>query len=234
MEKTLILGAGEIGKSLGNVLCSAYDVTIKDKENESEANVEGKYTVMNVCYPYSKDFVKITKDYIKQYKPKLTIIHSTVPAGTTRKIGAVHSPVNGKHPNLAKSILTFIKFIGANNAYDAYEAEKFLTGAGIKVGHFSSSETTELAKIMCTSYYGWNIIFMKEMVKLSEKYGVPFHEAYSTWNKAYNEGYSELGETQFTRPVLKPMKGKIGGHCVVPNANLVDSIITKQIKNYES
>lgn len=226
--KTLILGKGEIGKSLGKVLEGAYEVIYKDTEP-----LEGQFDVINICYPYSRDFVKITKDYIKQYKPKLTIIHSTVPVGTTRKIGAVHSPVNGKHPNLSKSILTFIKFIGANNAYDAYEAEQFLTKAGIQVGHLSSSEATELGKIMCTSYYGWNILFMKEMVKLSEKYGVPFHDVYSTWNMAYNEGYAKMGDTHFTRPVLKPMRGKIGGHCVLNNCELLDSYITKQIKNYD-
>jgi hypothetical protein len=50
------------------------------------------------------------------------------------------------------------------------------------------------------------------------------------WNENYNQGYAELGETQFIRPILQPMKGKIGGHCVVNNASLLNNLITKTIK----
>lgn len=229
MNKTLIIGAGEIGKSLKEVLDSTYEVHLIDKDSK----VIGQYDVINICYPYSKDFVKITKDYIKKYSPKLTIIHSTVPVGTTRKIGAVHSPVNGRHPNLAKSILTFVKFIGANNAYDANDAHDFLSKAGIKVIPFASSEATELAKIMCTTRLGMDVIYMKEMIKLCDKYNVPFNQAYKMWTANYNKGYLELGDPKFMRPILVPMRGEIGGHCVLNNAKLMESYLTKIVRDYE-
>lgn len=230
-NKTLIIGLGEIGKSLGRVLGVAYHITGYDKTEEFMP--EGEFDVVNICYPYSKNFVKITKDYIKHYKPKLTIIHSTVPVGTTRKVGGsvVHSPVNGRHPNLEHGIKTFSKFIGGTRGEDSYGAEVFLKKAGIKVIHFASSEATELAKILCTTQYGWHLVFMKEVEKLCQKHNTPFHEVYNIWNLAYNEGYKQLGESQFNRPVLRPMKGKIGGHCVLNNCKLLDTFVTKVVKS---
>ena len=112
-ERTLIIGAGEIGRSLGNVLSQAYDVVYRDRLTVAV----GPFRVINICYPYSKDFVQVTKDYINLYKPELVIIHSTVKPGTTRLIGdiAVHSPINGRHPQLENSIMSFTKSLSATN-----------------------------------------------------------------------------------------------------------------------
>lgn len=227
--RTLIIGAGEIGKSLHSVLSEKHETYIRDKEDLELENID----VLNICYPPVKDFVKITKGYIAQYKPRLTIIHSTVVPGTTKQCGdmVVHSPVHGKHPNLQGGIKTFVKYIGGDNPYANYLADKFLKEAGIKTKVVASSKTSELSKIFCTTYYGWNILFMKEMVKICEKEGVPFHEVYTDWNWLYNLGYKELGMPQFIRPVLDPVKGKIGGHCVVENCALYDTFITRTIKD---
>ena len=228
-EKTLIIGVGEIGKSLGSVLSVAYDVHFKDIKDE----VEGEFPVINVCYPYSKKFIEITNGYIKRYNPELVLIHSTVPVGTTRKIGklAVHSPVNGRHPNLQESILAFTKFIAGTSAPEVMLANVFLRRAGIKTMLFSSPEATELAKISCTSIqYALDLIKAKEINRLCDKYGVPFHEVYTAWNSVYNEGYDKLGEKRFHRTNLYPMSGGIGGHCVMANCELLDDDITKFVK----
>lgn len=243
MEKTLIIGAGEIGKSLGQVLSQVYDVCYEDINKQVSSHLsrnvfeqfqltEKDYSIIHICYPYNKNFITSVKEYRKKYNPDVVIIHSTVPVGTTRKLGKgfVHSPVVGKHPHLAKSMLTFKKFIGSLNGQDARDAQLFLQKAGIKVHHFSSPEATEFAKIMCTTQYGWSIIIMKEIERLCEQYGVPFLEVYQTWNEHYNEGYQALGDGHFTRPILSPMRGKIGGHCVIPNCKLLDSYITKIIQ----
>ena len=228
MSKTLIIGSGEIGKSLYEVLREKHETHIRDKEDYKLDGVE----ILNICYPPSKDFVKITKGYIAQYKPKVTIIHSTVAPGTTEKCGdmVVHSPVHGKHPNLAEGIRTFIKYVGGNNAYAVYLASKFLKEAGIGTKIVANSKTSELSKILCTSYYGWNLLFMKEVAKICQKQGVSFYEVYTDWNWLYNLGYQKLNSPQFMRPVLDPMPGKIGGHCVVNNCDLLDSFITNTIK----
>ncbi len=228
--KTLIIGAGEIGASLGQVLSSAYAVEYDDIRYDKHP--EGVFDIIHICYPFSENFTKITSDYIKKYKPKLTIVHSTVEVGTTRKLGkgVVHSPINGRHPNLAEGITTFVKFIGGISGEDTFKASQFLQKTGIKIGVFSSPEATEFAKIFCTTYYGWQLVFMKEILKLCEEYNLPFHEVYTLWNNAYNEGYMKLDETRFLRPVLFPIAGEIGGHCVVPNCDLFESFLTQTIK----
>ena len=231
--RTLIIGAGEIGKSLYNVLGVAHEVHLKDKEDLKIEDID----VLNICYPYSKDFVKITKEYIKKYNPKLTIIHSTVAPGTTSKCGdmVVHSPTHGKHPNLEEGIKTFVKYIGGDDIHAVYIADKFLKGAGIKTKIVANSKTSELSKIFCTTMYGWNLIFMKEVAKICKKEKVPFHEVYTDWNWFYNLGYEKLGMPQFRKYVLDPIPGKIGGHCVINNCHLLKSDITDYIikKNNE-
>jgi len=226
--RNLIIGNGEIGKSLYRVLVRKHESYIRDIEDMAVDDIR----VLNICYPYSKDFVKNTKKYIKQYNPEVTIIHSTVKPGTTKMCGdmVVHSPVHGKHPNLDGGIKTFVKYIGGDNIYAVYCADKFLKEAGVNVKVVADSKTSELSKILCTTYYGWNILFMKEVAGICKKYNVPFHEVYTDWNWLYNAGYNKLDMPQFTRPVLDPIKGKIGGHCVVNNCSLLDSFITNTIK----
>jgi len=225
--KSIIIGAGEIGKSLHNVLKNAHEVYLRDVE---EVDIPTDIEVMNICYPYHKNFIKTTKEYIKQYSPKVVIVHSTVPVGTSEKLDAVHSPCHGKHPNLQKGILTFVKYVGGEDPEKVYIAKEYLTQAGIEAQMVASSRTSELSKIMCTSYYGWNIVFMKEMQKICKKHGVPFHEVYTDWNHLYDIGYADLNMPQFIIPVLDPMPGKIGGHCVVNNTDLESNYIANIIK----
>ncbi len=236
--KTLIIGAGEIGKSLGKAMVPTHDVWITDKENKPipyptdgtgmMSNELKGFDVLNICYPPSKDFVKITKAYIAQYKPKVTIIHSTVAPGTTDKCGrmVVHSPVHGKHPDISGCLKIYTKYIGGKNPFAVDIARDFLKEAGIKVMVVANAKTSELSKILCTTYYGWNIVFMKEVARICEEQGVPFSEVYLNWNFFYNEGNKVVNSEKFNRPVLKPVPGKIGGHCVVENCALLKSDIT--------
>ena len=229
--KTVIVGAGEVGKSLAKVLSKAHEVFIRDKEITDIMTDPYETDVLNICYPPHKEFIETTKKYIARYQPKLTIIHSTVPVGTTRALGkgVVHSPIHGKHPDLAGGIQTFKKYVGGVSPEDCYVATQFLSEAGIDVYITSSPEASELSKIMCTSYYGWNILFMKEMARMCEEMNISFGEVYMRWNAEYNLGYEKLKMPWFKRPVLDPMPGGIGGHCVVNNAKLIDSLITNLI-----
>ena len=218
MQKTLVIGKGEVGVSLFNVLKKVYyDTYIKDVEPIDLENID----VLNICFPYSDKFEEYVKEYQTLYNPKLTIIHSTVPVGTSRKLGAVHSPIHGKHPNLEQGILTFVKYVGCDNRDRAFEASKFLARAGIVTKVVKNAETSEMSKIYCTTQYGLNIVLMKEMYAMCEKYDADFDEAYKQWNKNYNDGYSELGMPQFRRYFLDHNPGKIGGHCVINNAKLL-------------
>ena len=229
---SLIIGAGEIGSSLHKVIGGE----IRDKVDI----VGGNFDVIHICYPHFEGFVESVKEYIDKYAPKVCVIHSTVPVGTTRKCGdkCVHSPVRGKHPDLVGGLKTFHKYIGANSEDMGDSAYESLKDNGMNVvlkgfdGKRQSSEDTELAKIMSTTYYGWNIMFNKEMKKVCDKHGVDFEFVYKKWNKSYNFGYRTMGDDKFSRPVLDHMDGKIGGHCVVQNCDLEDNYLTNSLKKY--
>lgn len=224
--KTLIIGKGEVGTSLYHVLRSDHETYIKDVEDLELDGIE----ILNICFPPFEGFIEAVKKYQIQYKPRLTIIHSTVPVGTSSKLGSVHSPIHGKHPNLAQGIKTFVKYIGANNPEDAELAEKFLNQAGIKTKIVKNPETSELSKIMCTTQYGLNIRAMQIIHDDCERLGADFKDVYG-WNKYYNEGYDLLEMPQFHRPVLNYVEGPIGGHCVLPNCELLESKLTEFVKN---
>jgi len=212
--KTLIIGKGEVGMSLYKVLKDTYKTYIRDIEPIDVDSID----VLNICFPYSEGFIEQVKKYQDEYKPKLTIIHSTVPVGTCRKLGVVHSPIHGKHPNLEGGIRTFVKYVGG---HDATVAAEFLSKAGIKTQVVANSETSELSKLYCTTQYGINIILMKEIQAMCERHGANFDEVYKQWNKYYNKGYRDLDMPQFRRYILDFVPGRIGGHCVINNAKIL-------------
>jgi UDP-N-acetyl-D-mannosaminuronate dehydrogenase len=221
-EKVGILGYGEIGSSLARFY---KNPKIKDlKRDDGLAGVE----VLHICIGYSDKFIDIIKKEIKEIKPKLTIIHSTVAPGTVKKLAdsfkgmVVHSPVRGVHPYLFEGMKTFVKYIGADNKKAGEMAKKHFEGLGIKTKLVFPSKASELAKLFCTTYYGVCIAWHGEMAKICKKEGVNFDDVATEFNKTYNEGYAKLGKKNVVRPVLLPPKGAIGGHCVVPNAKILD------------
>lgn len=215
--KTGVLGYGEVGKAIAMFLDKP-----KIKDLKRDDNLE-KVDVLHICIPWSRNFVRIIKGEIKKIRPKLVIIHSTVAPGTTKKIGGmvVHSPVRGVHPDLYKGIKTFVKYIGADNRKAGEMAKKHLESLGIKTKVFYPSTTTEIGKLLDTSYYGLCIAWHGEMKKLCDKYGINFNEAVTNFNKTYNQGYKKLGKPNVVRPVLYPPRNGIGGHCILQNAEIL-------------
>lgn len=212
-----ILGYGEVGQAIAK-----FYKTPKIKDLDRDDGLKG-VEILHICIPWSDDFVKIVKREIKKIKPKLTIIHSTVAPGTTERIGGmiVHSPIRGMHPELYLGIKTFVKYIGTDNKKAGNLAKKHLESLGIKTRVFQPSITTEIGKLLDTSYYGLCIAWHGEMKKICNKFGVSFEKAITDFNKTYNEGYKKLGMSRVVRPVLYPPKNGIGGHCIIPNAKIL-------------
>lgn len=213
-----VLGYGEVGKAIAQFY---QNPLIKDLNRDD--GLQG-CDVLNVCIPYKDDsFIETVKKEIDYIKPQITIIHSTVAPGTTKEIGGmtVHSPVRGVHPHLYEGIKTFVKYIGADSEEAGEMAQKHLESLGMKTKLFMPSKTTELAKLFCTTYYGICIAWHAEMKKICDQEGIDFEKAVTDFNKTYNEGYTKLGMANVVRPVLYPPKGEIGGHCVVPNAEIL-------------
>ena len=173
-----IIGYGHIGKAIAK-----FYENPKIKDTNRDDNLKG-VDVLNICIPYSTDFVKIVKKEIAKIEPKLTIIHSTVEPGTTKKIGGkiVHSPIRGVHPYLYESIKKFVKCIGADTLEPGLTAEEHIRSLGIIPKGFAPSIITELGKILSTTYYGLCIAWHGEMKKVCDKLKVDFSQAVTDFN----------------------------------------------------
>lgn len=224
-EKIGILGYGEVGQSIAE-----FYKKPKIKDLNRDDDLRG-VEVLHICIPWNKNFIKTAKEEIKKIRPKLAIIHSTVAPGATKKIGGniVHSPIRGMHPKLYRGVKTFVKYIGADNKKAGELARKHLEGLGIKTKVFYPSMTTEIGKLLDTTYYGLCIAFHGEAKKFCDKYKVDFDKAITDFNKTYNEGYKKLRKANVARPVLYPPEGGIGGHCVIENAKILKNYFKSEV-----
>ena len=218
-DQHLVIGMGEIGSAIANNLLQK-DFLVQTLDINPET-ITGKIAVLHICIPYSDNFVKTVKAYQKKYNPKLIIIYSTVPVGTTRKIEhAVHSPVEGKHPRLTQSVKVGLRWIGYNTNQDKIAAQRIWRKITV-CESIQNTDWTEFLKLASTSKYGINIVWADYMRKVAEHLNMPY-EYVLEWDKAYNELYRKLGFKQYQKFVLDPPYGEIGGHCIVPNSFLLD------------
>jgi len=241
-SKIGILGYGETGKAIAKFyknprLRQRFGGQAKIKDLDRNDGLAG-VKILNVCIPWSEKFVNIVKKEITEIEPELVIIHSTIAPGTTKKINmslpkkwagkVVHSPIRGIHPHLFEGIKTFVKYIGADNKKAGRLAKRHLESLGIKTKICSSSLTTEIGKLLDTSYYGLCIAWHGEMDKLCRKFKIDFEKAVTDFNKTYNEGYEKLNKPNVIRPVLYPPKAGIGGHCICANAEILKKYFNSQ------
>ncbi len=223
--KSLIIGAGEVGMAVREVLSKVHDCTIIDSLKGIETTEIG-FEILHICFGFSDKFVEQVKEYQERFKPKFTVIYTTCPPGTTRQVNGVHSPVIGKHPNLAKSIQTFTRMLSGEQASDVAE---YFNRAGLRVYLFDKPECTEVFKVSDLEYFRLEIEFTKDMKRRCEKYGIPF-EGWTIYNQIYNQGYKELGYENHIRPNLIPVMTKIKGHCVSQNSSMIQTPFTELLK----
>src|SRR3990167_5891031 len=170
----LVIGLGEVGKALKEVLEQGYFVRGKDIDPIEE---DTNYDVLHICLPYSPTFVETVNGYKSFLKNDgLIIIHYSVPVGTTKAIGddAVHSPVRGVHPNIADGIKTFVKFFGGKRAQ---EAAKYFEEIGIETSITFNADATEALKLFDTTQYGVSIIVEKKIHEWCKKRGLDLHHS---------------------------------------------------------
>jgi hypothetical protein len=226
--KHLVIGLGEVGNALRTILeCSGYDL------DKGVVPTEREFDFIHICFPYSDNFEKEVRGYKEMFKPRVVVIHSTVPVGTSKALGAVNSPVRGKHPDLVQSLKTFVKFVGGEEA-GAFEVCFELSKYGIECEMIQSSDDTEALKLWDTTQYGAMIMLEKEIHAWCVKHNLNFDVVYSEGNRTYNEGYAAMGMPQVIRPNLTHQDGPIGGHCVVQNCKLLDSETPKKILDMHS
>jgi len=207
---SLILGKGEIGKALFSVLKDAnYEVEILDRG----MRLKRTFDIIHICFPFSRNFIREVRRYQRLYQPSYTIIHSTVPVGTSRKLKAIHSPVRGRHPFLVEGLKSYLKFLSGSQAS---EVADYFRRAGFRIYLTDKTETTELMKILENFIYALGIEFIKEVKRIFTSLNLPF-EAFTLWNQDGNRTLKDLKVEEFVKINLVPIKTSQGGHCTQEN-----------------
>lgn len=218
--RSLIIGLGEIGKAVQEVIGNYDEVSTYDI-NLPEESISSDIDILHICFPYSEEFVQFVKEYVALFKPWHIVVWATVPIGTTKQIkGAIHSPVEGRHPELARSIKDMSRWIGANNKTEGEFFSGYFIRMYIHTRVVESSDFTEALKLLSTTEYGVNIEFARYKKQVAAGIGMDF-DLTKEWNRDYNKLYHNLGMDWAQKYVLDAPVGTKGGHCVTPNAKLL-------------
>ena len=223
----IILGMGEVGETLFDLLvdrkfdCVGIDLDNTKCKKYFENEVIKNPEYLHVCLPGElTGFTNIVLNWMDKIKNiQVVIIHSTVKPGTTKiiqeksSIPILFSPVRGVHRRFLNDIKKYTKFISFDGIEIDSKIKIDLENRFEKVDWMSTTKTAELAKILVdTTYYGWLINYAQITKMICEKENVDFDEM---WKFA-----DEIHENLGNRPKMFP--GIIGGHCVIPNLDLIE------------
>ena len=251
--KQVVCGLGEIGNPIYKILNSAnptqaFDIDTKLLPKHNSKLDEYETQFLHICIPFNSKFIKNTQELKKKFSPQGIIIHSTISPGTTKKIQEkikdipiLYSATRGVHKRMSSDLKKYTKFfaIDKNAPKAKWASSRYVTimkKSGVKTKQMSKPITLELAKIVVdTSYYGWLINYAQISNMIALKHNVNYDEM---WSFA-----DEIQQFLKNRPKLFP--GFIGGHCVIPNLDLIDedslwqidkinNIYTKKVKNAKS
>jgi UDP-N-acetyl-D-mannosaminuronate dehydrogenase len=230
-EKVLVIGLGEIGQALFELLKEEDSFTVYGLDldqtkmratGQDKNKLPSKVDTMHVCLPCKTQgkFVDTVAEYAKQFKPKLIIINSTVPPGTTKKIKqsctclVAHSPVRGVHKSaehMRWEMKRWTKYVGGADEKAAEAARKHFEKMHLKVKTLKSCTETELAKLFETTYRAWMIACFQEMHRISRTSKADFDDVV--------DFLEDTHRVRLDRPIMFP--GFIGGHCLIPNTELL-------------
>jgi len=213
-NSVLVVGLGEIGRPLLQVLSKHHPTFGLDLEPVEDLPAE--IDIMHICYPFRiPNFLEETAKYVEKFKPRVTVLNSTVAVGTTRElatrcgVAVANSPVRGKHARMEADLLHYDKFVGAIAPDTGEYVAKHFNDAGMQTRVLSSPEATELAKLTETTYFGVMIAWAQEVERYCDDLGLDYDEVVSMYE-----------EVPFFPPV-KFFPGVIGGHCVMSNIEIM-------------
>lgn len=214
-KTTLVIGMGEVGRPLLQVLmqseADAIGIDIRP------ASVDMPIGIMHICISFEDParFQSSVVAYARQCSPEVIVINSTVVPGTTRAIESncgipcVYSPIRGKHTRMADDLYKYVKFVAGEDSRAVEQVTGHFKAAGLQTEVMSTPEALELAKLLETTYFGLLIAWAQEMNRFA---------------RHVNADYLEIGrffrEIAYLPDVLF-QPGHIGGHCVMPNINLL-------------
>ncbi len=240
--KNVVCGLGEIGNPILNliskkILTVGYDINPKLMNKKKFTKYEKFQTsFLHVCIPFTGKFISNVISLYEKFNPQCIVIHSTISPGTTSKIQSmlnipvIYSATRGIHKRMFNDLKRYTKFYAIeknapNVKWAAKIYSRLLKNCGVKSKQMSSPITLELAKIVVdTSYYGWLINYaqLSNMIAIQNK--VDYDEM---WSFA-DEIHKYLGN----RPKMFP--GFIGGHCVIPNLDLMNNETLDLIRDINS
>ncbi len=137
--------------------------------------------VMHICLPCKDQakFVDIVTSYARRFKPKLIIINSTVPPGTTMSVSdrcaclVAHSPFRGVHESpehMKWELKRWTKYVGGASPEAGRIADRHFRRLGLKTKVLKSCRETELAKLFETTYRAWMITCFQEMQRIARPF----------------------------------------------------------------
>ncbi|AJA91930.1 hypothetical protein A7X95_05755 [Candidatus Nitrosopelagicus brevis] len=238
MKKDIVAGLGEIGLPILKILSKkenivGYDLNEKlMNKNKFQKLSELPTSFLHVAIPVTIKFDSSLIQLNKKFKPDCIVIHSTIPPGTTerlqRKINSpiIFSATRGVHKRMLKDLKHYTKFFAISNSAPKKQwaiktFSKKMKNSGIRTKQMTKPETLELAKILCdTSYLGWLINYSQITNVIAKNFDVNYDEM---WTFS-DEIHKRLGN----RPKMYP--GYIGGHCVIPNLELINNQTLNLIK----
>lgn len=210
----LVVGLGEVGGPLLEILRQAHRAEGRDIEDRPFDGVQ----VLHLCFPYTSDFVSSSARYVSLYEPGVVVVNSTVVPGTTREVQektgvpAVYSPVRGKHAHMTDELRRYRKFVAGTSAQAVAIVEDHFAAAGITTQRMPSPEALELAKLLETTYFGVLVAWAQEMDRFVEAVDADYWETI--------DFFEEIGFF----PSVGFQPGYIGGHCVMPNLELLEQV----------
>ena len=237
-KKVIVVGLGEIGTPILQLVTKAipavgYDINQKLMDKKKFEKLEKLETsFLHICIPFSKKFIENIISLYKKFKPEGIVIHSTISPGTTSKlqsllaIPVIYSATRGVHKRMLYDLKRYVKFYAIvptapRSKWASFTYSSLMKQCGVKTKKMSNPLTLELAKIVVdTSYYGWLINYAQLSNMIAREHRVDYDEM---WSFA-DEIHKYLGN----RPKMFP--GFIGGHCIVPNLDLIHNQTLDLIK----
>jgi len=238
MKKDIVVGLGEIGLPILKILSKkekivGYDVNEKlMNKDKFKKFKELPTSFLHIAIPITTKFDSNLIQLYKKFSPDCIVIHSTIPPGTTERLQKkldspiIYSATRGVHKRMLKDLKRYTKFFAISNSapkkqWAVRSFSKKMKNSGIRTKQMSKPETLELAKILCdTSYLGWLINYSQITNVIAKNFDVNYDEM---WTFS-DEIHKILGN----RPKMYP--GYIGGHCVIPNLELINNKTLNLIK----
>jgi len=225
----IVLGLGEVGKPIFNLLTRAYETTqVRTYDPLTVINppTPGEvFDYMHICFPQTPRFFEYLKEYVILYEPKCIIIHSTLHPGTMMQLAKqyhefsidspaiFYSPVRGNiKDGMEWGLKHYTKFFAGAFDYGPKNAAAIvlhLDQAGIPAKAVDSPKSLEYAKLFNLAYYGSCIAIFQEFERIVEAEDLNYDEIKTFIFSTEGESGGKVRRSFY-------YGGHIDGHCVIP------------------